>query len=371
VDDEINILNSYRRNLRNKFTFDVAESGVEALALLAKHKYSVIITDMQMPSMNGLELLQKVKLKAPNTVRMMITGNSDQKTAIDALNIGDIFRFVNKPCDHNDLCTLIESGIEQYNLIIAEKILLNKTLKGTINVLAEVLTIVNPKVFAHTVQIKKYMLALAKALNMPINWSFEPMIQLSQLGCVMFPETSLSDGSKGFSAEQFKMVERHPCLASDLIRKIPRMNKIAHTILYQEKCFNGEGVPHDSIKGEEIPYGARMLKVVLDFLRFKNDGSTINQASMKLTEQSQFYDPNILTAFKESIGASAEPTQQVVTLAELTDGMTVQEDVFTGAGLLVISKGQEISEPLRRIITHCAENGAISSNTSFTVCKEP
>ena len=187
----------------------------------------------------------------------------------------------------------------------------------------------------------------------------------------MFPETSLSDGSKGFSAEQFKMVERHPCLASDLIRKIPRMNKIAHTILYQEKCFNGEGVPHDGIKGEEIPYGARMLKVVLDFLRFKNDGSTINQASMKLTEQSQFYDPNILTAFKESIGASAEPTQQVVTLAELTDGMTVQEDVFTGAGLLVISKGQEISEPLRRIITHCAENGAISSNTSFTVCKEP
>ena len=109
----------------------------------------------------------------------------------------------------------------------------------------------------------------------------------------MIPEPGTKQGNDGFSLEQRKMIERHPCLASDLIRKIPRMNKIAHAILYQEKCFNGEGVPYDDVKGEDIPLGARMLKVVLDFLRFKGDGLTINQASMQLSEQSQFYDPKI------------------------------------------------------------------------------
>lgn len=369
VDDEVNILNSYRRNLRNKFKFDVAQSGKEALALIAKNKYAVIITDMQMPLMDGIELLKLIKLRSPNTVRMMLTGNSDQKTAIDALNVGDIFRFINKPCEHQELCILIEAGIEQYNLIIAEKVLLNKTLKGTINVLSEVLTIVNPKVFAHTVQIKKYMLDLADSLDMPLNWSFEPMIQLSQLGCVMFPESGLSISSEGLSLEQRNMIERHPCLAADLIRKIPRMNKMAHTILYQEKCFNGEGFPHDDVKGEDIPYCARMLKVVLDFLRFKKDGLTINQASIQLSEQSQFYDPKILTAFKESIGSNAETYQKLISLTELTENMIIQEDICTDSGLLVASKGQEISEPLRRIISHCIANGALKGNLTITICQ--
>lgn len=180
VDDEFNIINSYRRNLRNKFHFDVAKSGAETLELItSKNKYAVIVTDMKIPLMNGVELLQEIKVKAPNTVRMMLTGNADQKTATNALNIGDIFRFINKPCGHQDLAIAIEAGIEQYNLIIAEKVLLNKTVKGTINVLVEVLTVINPEIFSHVIQIKKYMMVLAKALNIPITWSFEQMIQLS------------------------------------------------------------------------------------------------------------------------------------------------------------------------------------------------
>ncbi|QBG35043.1 HD domain-containing phosphohydrolase [Litorilituus sediminis] len=372
VDDEINILNSFRRNLRGLFDFDLAQSGEEALKLIDnKNKYAVIITDMQMPVMNGVELLQEVKKKSPNTVRIMLTGNVDQKTAIDALHIGDIFRFINKPCSHQALTQAIEAGIEQYNLVIAEKILLNKTLKRTLNVLSEVLTIVNPKIFAHTVQIKKHMLALAKTLNYPVSWSFEPMIQLSQLGYVMFPDNTLNQGESDdtLSLEQRQMIERHPCLAADLIRKIPRMNTIAHTILYQEKCFNGEGVPHDDVKGEDIPYGARMLKIVIDYLRFKRAGSSTNQACLALDEQNQYYDPNILKAFKESVCATSELSQKLINLSELKEQMIIQEDICTKTGLVVITKGQEITEALQRIIAHCVENGALKSNTKVTVCQ--
>lgn len=372
VDDEVNILNSFRRNLRGQFEFDVAQGGEEALKLIDhKNKYAVIVTDMQMPSMNGVELLKEVKKKSPNTVRIMLTGNVDQKTAIDALHIGDIFRFINKPCNHQTLTQAINAGIEQYNLVIAEKVLLNKTLKRTLNVLSEVLTIVNPEVFAHTVQLKKYMLALAKTLNYPVSWSFEPMIQLSQLGYVMFPDSELVEGTDNdsLSLEQRQMIDRHPCLAADLIRKIPRMNTIAHTILYQEKCFNGEGIPHDEVKGEDIPYGARMLKIVIDYLRLKKTGVSTNQACLALDEQKQFYDPNILSAFKESVSANAEPTQKLVDLTELKEKMVIQEDICTKTGLVVITKGQEITEPLQRIIAHCVENGALKNTTKVTICE--
>jgi len=370
VDDEVNILNSYRRNLRNKFQFDVAKSGAEALELItSKNKYAVIVTDMQMPSMNGVELLQEIKVKAPNTVRMMLTGNADQKTATDALNIGDIFRFINKPCEHQDLAIAIEAGIEQYNLIIAEKILLNKTLKGTINVLAEVLTVINPEIFSHVIQIKKYMLILAKALKIPITWSFEPMIQLSQLGCIMFPDRGVMQTTTPdtLSLEQRRMIERHPCLAADLIRKIPRMKNIAQSILYQEKCFNGEGIPHDNVKGEDIPFHARMLKIVLDFLRFKKAGASDQKACIQLENQSQLYDTKILATFRQAIDVSICSSQMLVSLKELSDNMTIQEDIRTEAGLLVAIKGQEISEPLIRIISHCLENGALTGNIVVTI----
>ena len=367
VDDEVNILNSYKRTLKNKFTFDVARSGAEALELIINNKYAVIITDMQMPIMNGLELLQEIKLKTPNTVRMMLTGNADQKTAIDALNIGDIFRFINKPCANKDLAIAIETGIKQYNLIIAEKVLLNKTLKGTINVLAEVLAVVNPEIFAHVTQIKKYMLNLAQELDMPLTWSFVPMIQLSQLGCIMFPDKGLMQTQQvTLSLEQRRMIEQHPFLAADLIKKIPRMKNIARTILYQEKCFNGEGIPKDDVKGEQIPFGARMLKIVLDFLRLKKSGSSASQACIQLEKQSQLYDPKILAAFQKSANVFITNTQELVSLTDLTDDMVIQENLTTKTGLLVALKGQKISEPLLRIISHCIKNGALEGNIIVT-----
>ena len=90
---------------------------------------------MKMPEMSGLELLTAVK--SLQTVRMMFTGNSDQKTAVDAVNHADVFKFINKPCSSEDLLIYINAGLRQYDLLIAEQVLLNKTLKGVINVLVK------------------------------------------------------------------------------------------------------------------------------------------------------------------------------------------------------------------------------------------
>ncbi len=115
VDDEVEMLNAVKRTLRKHFTVDVATGAESALALIkAEETYAVIVSDMQMPGMNGVELLRRVKLLSPDTVRIMLTGNADQKTAVDAVNQGDIFRFLNKPCAPEDLIASISLAIEHY-----------------------------------------------------------------------------------------------------------------------------------------------------------------------------------------------------------------------------------------------------------------
>lgn len=98
VDDDPNILKGFQRNLRKDFTVSVAEGGQQALELIqSSEPFAVIVSDMQMPGMNGAEFLYAAKKISPDSVRMMLTGNADQQTAINAINKGDIFRFINKP----------------------------------------------------------------------------------------------------------------------------------------------------------------------------------------------------------------------------------------------------------------------------------
>src|SRR5262249_53231752 len=120
VDDDASILTAFQRNLRKQFALDVAIGGSEALrAMSAKGPYAVLVADMQMPEMNGLEFLKKAEEISPQTVRIMLTGNADQKTASDAVNLGHVFRFLTKPCSTEELAATLKAGLEQYLLVIA------------------------------------------------------------------------------------------------------------------------------------------------------------------------------------------------------------------------------------------------------------
>jgi len=119
VDDEPNVLSAYKRNLHKRFQMDTALSGIEALELVATNgPYAVVISDMGMPGMDGMKLLTILKKFAPDTVRIMLTGYADQKVAVDAVNQGQVFKFLNKPCSPEDMAAVIESGISQYNQAI-------------------------------------------------------------------------------------------------------------------------------------------------------------------------------------------------------------------------------------------------------------
>jgi response regulator RpfG family c-di-GMP phosphodiesterase len=362
VDDEINIIQAYRRTLRNKFNIQGVSNGDDALELLRQGDYAVIISDMQMPGMNGIEFLAAAKELKPDVVRVMLTGNADLQTAVDAVNKGDIFRFHNKPCHTDILANTIVDGLKQYHLITAEKELLEGTLTGSIQVLTELLSLINPEAFGRISHIKNYVHSIAREMEVKESdmWKYDTVSSLALIGCIILPDGATQKISRGekLNEEEQQIFDMHPFVGSDLINKIPRMKEIAEGIRYQEKLFNGQGVPIDNVSGKDIPLDARILKVVLDFDRQLSSGKNSTEAINFMSEQSSHYDPDVLATFQQCL-MNENYIVEVVKIANLTEGMFLTEDLFTKDGQLVICKGQETTSSI------CSKLKALCSNNAI------
>ncbi|MCB0212678.1 MAG: response regulator, partial [Anaerolineae bacterium] len=174
VDDETNIRRSYKRSLYGQFNLETAASGQEGLALLADEgPFAVVISDMRMPVMNGIQFLTEVKAMFPDTVRMMLTGNADLQTVLNAVNKGYLFRFLVKPCSLADMTEALTTGLEQYRLRTAERDVLEKTLKGSIELLTDVLNQLNPVAFKRTVRLRTIVQKLVSHLKLEDAWQYE------------------------------------------------------------------------------------------------------------------------------------------------------------------------------------------------------
>jgi len=349
VDDDINVLASFKRQLKKQFSVDTAEGSKEGLEVVIKNgPYAVVVSDFRMPVMDGIKFLSKVKELAPDCVRIMLTGHADLKAAIGAVNEGNIFRFLIKPCPLHILNKALKEGIEQYQLITAERELLEQTLRGSIQILTEILEIVNPEAFGRSSRIRRYVRNIALHMKVTDIWRFETAAMLSQIGCIILPEETAIKiyQRKDLTAEESDLFKRHPSIASDLLTKIPRMKEVAEIIAYQEKHFDGSGTPADTLKGKEIPLGARILKVLLDFDALETEGKNKTKALSELKMRSGWYDPDVLATAEEVIETQANYESRSVSVSELRENMILGEDVRTLKGQLLISKGQVVGRPM-------------------------
>ncbi|MBT8078119.1 MAG: response regulator [Gammaproteobacteria bacterium] len=365
VDDEPNVLQSIRRSLRKVFDVDTAEGGQEALEMIeANGSYAVIVSDMRMPGMNGVEFLSEAKRCAPDTVRMMLTGNADQQTAVDAVNHGDIFRFLNKPCAADELTSALNGGIRQHELITAEKELLEQTLRGSIDALANVLALSNPEVFGSTSRSKQRVHHIAKHMNLEQNWIYESAAMLCKIGCIAISEDLVRRkvGGHKLDAGEYAEFAEHATIGAKLVSTIPRMEDVARAIQYQEKCYDGSGFPKDGVSGADIPLGGRMLKVVLDYDAIEASGAQMTEAIERLNSTPEKYDPQVLVAFEESMLADQGLVLSTVSIMQLDDSMIVAEDLKTEEGVLLIAKGQETTLSVRRHLQKYRDKGLIGSD---------
>lgn len=362
VDDEPNVLQSIQRSLRKQFDLDTASGGEEALQKMASNGgYAIIVSDMRMPGMNGVELLSAAKKKWPDTVRMMLTGNADQQTAVDAVNHGDVFRFLNKPCQTDDLVSAVNTALRQHELITAEKELLEKTLRGSIKALADVLSLTNPEVFGRTTRYKTHVSNLASEMNLDDSWQLESAAMLSQVGCVSLPEDLVRRKcrNEALSDEEMKEFSAHAVIGADLLMTIPRMESIAESIRYQEKHFDGSGYPRDAVSGADIPLGARLLKVVADFDAYEAASGDAGQALARVQQHAGRYDSAIVDALVKTIERSSGDAAITIEIRKLTDAMVLAEDVVTENNILLIAKGQETTLSARRHLQNYLAKGQI------------
>ena len=373
VDDDPNILAGFRRHLHKLYDVSTAESGQAGLDLIVDGgPFVVIVADMNMPGIDGIQFLRQVKKIAPDTVRIMLTGQSDMQVAVEAVNEGSIFRFLTKPCPTDVLVKSLAAAVEQYRLITAEKELLEKTLSGSVKVLSDVLALTRTKSFGHAQRVQRLVKELTSHLGVGSDWEIDVAAMLSQIGCVTVPDEVLVKVYKGaeVTEDEKQMFYAHPSIGADLIQSIPRLENVAKIIAYQEKGFDGSGVPQDDIGGEEIHLGARLLKLALDFDKHTMSGGSHVEALQRLTRRGALYDPRAMEALRTVVAEQLVYEVKPMSVNNLIPGMILGADVKTKEDALLVPKGHEITATLIWRLNNFAKIGVISNTVDVLVRAE-
>jgi response regulator RpfG family c-di-GMP phosphodiesterase len=350
VDDDVNLLESFRRQLRKKaeiVTAEGAKAGIEAAA--RQGPFAVVISDYNMPGMNGVDMLRVIRHGSPDTVRVLLTGHADLEIAIQAVNEGNIFRLLTKPCPPEIIEKVLDDAFRHHDLITAERELLEKTLTGSVAVLCDLISLVKPEVFGRVSRILPFLRGLSKRMNDPRPWETETAAMLSVVGFITLPDALINKVEKGkpLTDAEEKQFLGHPAFGARLVAKIPRMERVAAIVAYQEKHLEGGGAPRDEVKGEHIPLGSRILKAAVDFDILLANGMPKSEALTKLERRKGIYDPAVVAALALVVGEQARFMLQKVHLHGLTPGMIMAEDLYGVRGaetILLIAKGRELNE---------------------------
>lgn len=353
VDDDPNLLSGIRRQFRRRYEIDCAEGGREGLDKLANGSdYAVVISDMRMPEMDGVEFLATVARKYPDPTRIMLTGNADQNTAVDAVNRGHVFSFLNKPCAPEDLSRAIDTGLEQYRLKTLEKDLLERTLAGSVKVLLDVMRVASPLAFGRSCALRDLALEIARSMGVQNLWEIRIATLLSSIGWVSVPEHVLEKVTRNLplTDEERSLVARQPEVAYELLKQVPRFEEIARIIRYQNVDFEDAGtVLGEEMAEEELPLGSRILHVLNAMVPINQTRPPSIAALDTLVDDGTKFDPAVLLVTRDVLESDAfAPTGDQTTLIEVSPsrflpGDVLEEDLVTVDGALLLSAGNELS----------------------------
>ena len=352
VDDDPFVLAGLQRTLHTKFDVHIARTPLDALKIVdesAASPFAVIVSDLAMPGVNGIALLKRVREIAPDTVRVLLTGHANVDSAIGAVNDGAVFRFLTKPCGASALTGAVAAAAEHYRLTLAERVLLEKTLHGSVKALTDILTLVNPSAFARGVRLKRYVARVAGELRVTNQWEIEIAALLSRLGSVSLPPAVVDKihAGKELDEQEQRLDDGVPAMAASLVAEIPRLEGVHEILLFLNTGFDGTGSPRTGVRGEKIPLGARILKVATDLDGLEASGMTAEVAIGALAARPDDYDPRVVRAFRKSIETDTTPVHvRHVRLGEVVPGMVFAADVTGPNGLLLAARGQEVGRAL-------------------------
>jgi response regulator RpfG family c-di-GMP phosphodiesterase len=338
VDDEPNLLSALRRTLEGDYTVRTAASGADAIAVMqAQGSFDLIISDMRMPGMDGATLLTYVREHWPDTMRILLTGYADTQSAMAAINSGEVFRFLTKPCPHDVLLRTVRLALARSHELKTERQLLETTVAATVKTLADILALASPMAFWRASLARSCVTHALAKLKWPQTWIYECAAALSQIGTIGVPEETLrrDTAQRALTAADARMLEELPDTAYRLLKEIPRLEKVAEIVRYQMR-----EPPAGS--STEVVRGAQLLHAALTLVPYLLRGHPIRKGLDALRESSHRVDKTIVDAlsdFRVDPGSS-----RASRIADLLPGWVLGENVSTVRGQLLLSKGHELTE---------------------------
>lgn len=349
VDDEAQVLEGIQRSLRKQVDLQTATGGADALRLLSEAgPFALVISDMRMPNMNGAQLLAKVREQYPDTVRMILSGQADLEATIAAVNEGHIFRFLCKPCPADKVLAAVEDGLNQHRLLTAEKVLLEKTLNGSVTMLIEILGMVSPAASGRASRLQRYTLALAAALKLPDRWQWGLAALVSQIGCVALPKDILSkvEAGQGLTDEERRLHESHPEVAGRLLASIPRLEDVAEIVTAQFGAVSFAGNSQHVHQWDVRSTGRMLLRTALEFDRLIIGGANGESAVSTLRASRLGLPKAVIDALRGVAPANKGRTVKQVHLKDLAPGMVLDQDLVSPKGIRLVPAGHEVTPSL-------------------------
>jgi HD-GYP domain-containing protein (c-di-GMP phosphodiesterase class II) len=266
------------------------------------------------------------------------------------VNEGQLFRFLTKPCPPELLVPSIQAAVAQHALVHAERELLEKTLRGSVQALTDILSLVSPAAFGRANRVKRLVAIMADVLQLSDRWVAEVASMFWPIGYVVLPQKTAEKvlGGKPLDPDEKTMAEKVPAVTRQLLGHIPRLGPVVEILEAHTRRFDGGGLPPVDVArlaGDRIPLGARVLRVALDYDQLDDGG--LDQATVikTLRGRSGIYDVRILDALEAGLERrkGGQATVLSLPLKDLLTGMVLAADVLTASGTLLVTRGNELT----------------------------
>jgi len=372
VDDEQRLLDGLRRTLRGRYVISTAASGDEGLAVVEAsvqegNPFAVVVSDMMMPGMSGAEFLTLLRPVLPDAALLILSGQADLTSTITAVNNANLFRFLTKPCETDDLARALDAALRQHQLLVSERELLQRTLTGAVDVLTDVLSMASPAASRRTERTRGIVRAAAELLGLDDDWRLPVAAMLSHLGCIALPQAVLErvDAGEPVVGAEREMWHAHPETGRRLLARIPRLEQVAEWVGAQPVGVTAADAPGPPIlasgtgtgtgvgtgpragdvgTGEDV--AAALLPAVAAFLAHHDARTAPRDAARRLTATGRYpaaVIEAVLTAMAQQAPRGVPAEMRV---HALRPGMVINGDVRTVTGLVLVREGERVTEAL-------------------------
>ena len=361
VDDDTALLSTVQRTLGLDYELVTAASGAEALEQLnSAGPFAVVMTDMRMPQMDGIELIERARETAPEAIYLMLTGNQDTDTALRAVNEGAVFRFLRKPCEIAEVKQALDAALRQCELVRAEKELLQQTFVGAVKVMTDVIQTLSPHVLHQSQQVDEVMKRCEKTLGFTGSWEYRVAAQLGLLGLVLLPgeQQTRFQQSLPNDPDNERLLKKTTDTSARLVERIPRLSRVAE-ILRAVPDVDGTALRSPpATTGDALP--ATLLRIALHWAMMIENETPTTVALGRLRRVIPGLSRELEAALRSLAPEPVEHAWVEVGVDRLREGMVLFEDASTESGAVLLRKGRQlVGAEIEKLRLHRRESGGL------------